>query len=188
MIDCHFMNSCITRQIVFVNTSIRTQEIAQTCPTTFVGIDMHFSDAVSIVIACPFIFSVTHGMAYSLQAVVAVILISVECSFRLSEALYKRTECPALRILHHTNTHLARFSANHCTNWRSIILVGATPTSFVGSTTRWVLWISVPFSFFPQRSRTFRQSRLPDRSRVLSSVHALRWLATGGELPSLSCG
>jgi hypothetical protein len=188
MIDCHFMNSCITRQIGFVNTSKGVQEIAQTYPTTFVGIDKHFSDAVSIVIACPFIFSVTHGVAYALQVIVAIIFISVECSFWLGEALYKRTECPALRILHRTNTHLARFSANHCTNWRSIILAGATPTSFVGSTTRRILWISVPLSFFPQRSGTFRQSRLPDRSRVLSSVRALRWLATDVALPSLSCG
>jgi hypothetical protein len=188
MIYCQFMDGCITRQICFVNPSIRTQEIAQSCPTAFVGIDMDFSDTVSIVIACPLIFSVTDGVAYALQVIVAIIFIGVERGFRLGEALHKRTECLALRILHNANTHLTRFSANHCTNWWSIILVGAASTPFVGSTTRWILWITVPFSFFPQRSGTFRQSRLPDRSRVLSFVHALRWLATGAELPSLSCG
>ena len=55
MIDCHFMNSCITRQIGFVNTSKGVQEIAQTYPTTFVGIDKHFSNTASIIIACPLI-------------------------------------------------------------------------------------------------------------------------------------
>ena len=174
MIDCHFMNSNIARQMGFVNTSIRTQEIAQSCPTAFVGIDMHFSDTISIVIACPFILSMTHGVAYALQAIVAVVFISVERGFRLGEALYKRTECVALGILHNTNAHLARFSANHGTNWWSIILVCAASTPFVRSTARWILWISVPFSFFPRRSGTFRRFRLPDRSRALSFVLALR--------------
>ena len=133
MIDSHFMDGSIARQIDFMNTSIRAQEIAQPRPTAFVGIDMHFADTISIVIACPLVFPVTHGMAYSLQAIVTIVFISVECSFRLGEALYKRAECLALGVLHHTDTHLARFSTNHRTNWRSIILVGAASTPFVES-------------------------------------------------------
>jgi hypothetical protein len=188
MIYCQFMDGCITRQICFVNTSIRAQEVAQSCPTAFVGIDMHFSNAISIVIASPFVLSMAHGMAYALQVIVAIIFIGVERGFPLGEALYKGAECVALSVLHNTDTHLTRFSTNHCTNWRSVILVGAASTPFVGSAPRWILWISVPFSFFPQRSGTFRQSRLPDRSRVRSFVHVLRWFATGAELPSLLCG
>ena len=89
MIDCHFMNSDIARQIGFVNASVWAQEIAQSCPAAFVGIDMDFSDTISIVIACPFILSMTHGVAYALQAIVAVVFISVERGFCLGEVLHK---------------------------------------------------------------------------------------------------
>jgi hypothetical protein len=56
------MDSHITRQIGFMNTSIRTQEIAQSRPTAFAGVNMHFSDAISIIIACPFVLAVTDSM------------------------------------------------------------------------------------------------------------------------------
>ncbi|HEY5731293.1 MAG TPA: hypothetical protein VIS72_14680 [Anaerolineales bacterium] len=122
-----------------MHSSVWAEEIAQTSPTALIGIDVHFTDTISIVIARPFVISVTHGVAYSLQAIVAIVFIGVERGLRLSEALYKRAECLALGILHHTNTHLARFSANHGTDWRTIILVCAAPTPFVGSTSGWVV-------------------------------------------------
>jgi hypothetical protein len=144
---------------------------------------MHFSDTISIIIACPFVFFVAHSVAYALQAIVAVVFIGVECGFRLGETFHKRTECLALRILHHTDTHLAGFSANHRTDGRTIILVGATSTPFVRSTPRRILRITMPFSFFPRRSGTFRRFRLPDRSRVRSFVRVRHWLATDAALP-----
>lgn len=188
MIDCQFMDSNIARQIGFVNTSVWAQEIAQSCPAAFVGIDVHFSDPISIVIARPFILSMTDGATNALQAIVAVVFIGVECGFCLGEAFYERTECLALSILHDTNTHLARFSTNHRTDRRTIVFVGAPPTPFISSTPRWIMWISVPFSFFPQRSGTFRQSRLPDRSGVHSFVHVLHLLAIDAELLLPLCG
>jgi hypothetical protein len=100
---------------------------------------MHFADTISIVITCPLVFAMTDGMAYAFQTIVAVVFIGVEHGFRLGEALYKRAECLALSILHHTHTHLARFSANHGTDWWAIILVGAASTSFVGSASRRIL-------------------------------------------------
>lgn len=188
MIDSHFMDGNIARQICFVNTSVWAQEIAQSCPAAFVGIDMHFSDTISIVIACPFVFTVAYSVTNALQAIVTIVFIGVERGLRLGEALYKRTERVALSVLHNTNTNLTSFSTDHGTNWWSIILVGAASTPFVCSAARRVLWISVPFSFFPRRSGTFRRFRLPDRSRVLSFVLALHWLAAGAELPLLWCG
>ncbi len=188
MIHRQFMDGSITGQIRFMNASIGTQKVAQTSPTAFIRVDMDFADAVSIFVACPFVFCVADRVTNTLQMIVAIIFISVERGFRFGEALHKRAEGLALGIFHDTDTHLARFSANHRTDGRTIILVGAASTLFVGSATRWILGISVPFSFFPQRSGTFRQSRLPDRSRVASFVHARRWLATGAELPSLWCG
>ena len=182
MIDSHFMNGNIARQIGFVNTSVWAQEIAHSRPTTFVGIDMHFSDTISIVIASPFILSMTHGVAYALQAIVAIVFISVERGFRSGEVLDKRAERITLSVLHNTNTNLTRSSSNHGANWWSIILVGAASTPFVRSTARWILRITMPFSFFPRRSGTFRRFRLPDRSRALSFVLALRWLAADAAL------
>ena len=66
MINSHFMSSHIARQIGLMNTSVWAEEIAQSCPATFVRVDMHFSDAISIVIARLFVVSVTHSVAYAL--------------------------------------------------------------------------------------------------------------------------
>ena len=183
MVDCQLMNGGIAGQIVFMNTSKRTQKIAQTSPPTFIGVYVHFADTISIVIARPFILSMTDSMAYALQAIVTIVFIGVERGFRLGETLHKRAKCLALGILHHTNTHLARFSTNYGTYWWTIIFVRAASTSFVRSTSRRILWVPVPFSFFPQRSGTFRRFRPPDRSRVRSFVRVRHWLATGAELP-----
>ena len=177
MVHGQFVDGGIARQVRFMNTAIRSQEIPQTCPPAFVGVDMDFSNAVSIVIACIFTLSMTDCAAYALQAIVALIFISIEGRFRLSKPLDKWTQAIAFGIRHHLYSHLSRFAPNHCANRRSIIRICTSTTSFIGSFSRWILWISVPVSFFPLRSGTFRRFRLPDRSKVWSLVPSQHSLA-----------
>ena len=49
MVYSHFMDGGIAGQIGFMNSAIRSQEITQTCPAVFIGVDMDFTNAVSIV-------------------------------------------------------------------------------------------------------------------------------------------
>ncbi len=166
------MDGDIARQISLVNSAIRSQEITQTRPAAFVRVDMDFPNAISIVIACIFILSMTDCVAHALYAIVTIVFIRVERRFRSGKVLDKWTQAIAFCIWHHLHPHLSRFAPNHCAYRRPIIRIRASATPFIGPFSRWILRIAVPVSFFPQRSGTFRRFRLPDRSRVRSLVPA----------------
>jgi hypothetical protein len=68
---------------------------------------MDFTNAIAIIITGPFVLAMAHGVAYSLQAIVAIILIGVENGFRYGKAFYKRTQSVTLGVFHDPNTHLA---------------------------------------------------------------------------------
>ena len=51
VIDGKFVNGNIAGQVLLVNPTKRPQEISQPGPAAFIGIDMHFSNAIAIVIA-----------------------------------------------------------------------------------------------------------------------------------------
>jgi len=57
---------------------------------------MNFANSVSIVIACLFVLAVTDRVAHTLQVIVSVVFIGVECSLGSSKAFYKGTECDTL--------------------------------------------------------------------------------------------
>jgi len=72
IIDCELMNGNITGQVIFVNTAKRSQEITQSCPSTFIRIDMDFTDAISIIVTSPFILAVANCVSNSLETIIAV--------------------------------------------------------------------------------------------------------------------
>jgi hypothetical protein len=57
MVYSQFMDGDIAEQIGFMNSAIGTQEITQTRPAAFVGVDVDFTNAIAIVIECPSFFS-----------------------------------------------------------------------------------------------------------------------------------
>jgi len=54
MVYRQFMDGGIAGQPGFMNSAIRSQEITQTFPAAFIGVDVDFTNAISI-IARPFI-------------------------------------------------------------------------------------------------------------------------------------
>jgi len=59
MVYSQFTDGGIASQIGFMNTAIRSQEIMQTCAAVFLGVDMDLTNAIAIVVACPFMCAVT---------------------------------------------------------------------------------------------------------------------------------
>jgi hypothetical protein len=185
VIDCKFVNGHIAGQIFLMNASKRAQEIAQTGPAAFIGIDMHFPNSIAIGIASPLILAVTDGMSYPLEFVVTIILIGVQGSLWLGELLYERTQRCPLRVFHDPHPNLTRNSALNGTNRRSIIGISAPSPSLISSIAGWVLRIRVPVTFFPRRSGTFHRFRLPDRQGGSVVGLVQHWLAVGAGLRSL---
>ena len=63
MVDRQFMDGGVAGQIGFMNAAIGSQEIALTSPTAFIGVDMHFTNAIAILIARPFMRAMTDRVA-----------------------------------------------------------------------------------------------------------------------------
>jgi len=60
-IDAKFTHSDIATEIFFVNTAQRAEEVTHGRPHPFSSVGMNFTDAIAIVISCPFFVGVTDG-------------------------------------------------------------------------------------------------------------------------------
>src|SRR5258708_13980676 len=78
-------NGKIGSQELLMNTTKETHEVADEGPHAFNGVDMDFSNAISIVIACPFFKGMTDGVVRTVQVVVALPFIRVNLSALLRE-------------------------------------------------------------------------------------------------------
>ncbi len=148
---------------------------------------MNFTDAIAILVTRIFVLAMADCMTHALQRVVTLIFIGIQRSVRMRQAFYKRAKRASLRIVPLTDAYLMRLPTYHRTNRWTILVIRAASTPSVGSSAWWVLWLPMPFPFFPQRSGTFRLLPLPDRSRVLRFVHPPHCPAWHGAQSVLWC-
>ena len=83
------MNGDIPTQVGFMHSAIGSQKITQPRPTAFIGIDVDFTNAIAVIIARPFIFSMTNRMSNALETIVTVVLVGVERRLFLRKPLDK---------------------------------------------------------------------------------------------------
>jgi len=188
MVDRKLVNGDITGQVLLMNSTERAQEITQTGPAAFIGIDVDLPNAISIVIPSPFVLTVTNRVPHPLELVIAIILIGVDRSLSSGKLFNERTQGRPLRIFHHPNTDLTRSPTDDCTNRRTVIGISTSATSFIGPFAGRVIWVRMPVAFFPPRSGTFRRFQLPDRQGGFLVGLVQHWLGVGAGLRSLSCG
>jgi len=72
MVNSKFMDGHIARQVIFVNAPEWLQEITQTGPASFAGIDIHFPNAIPIVITGPFILTMAHSVSDPFETIITV--------------------------------------------------------------------------------------------------------------------
>src|ERR1044071_8584749 len=72
-----FAHRHVVLQVLFMDAAKRAQKIAESRPATFAGIGMHFTDAITIVIARPFVLTVADRRVRTRQASVTAPLVSV---------------------------------------------------------------------------------------------------------------
>jgi hypothetical protein len=119
-------------QKMFTDPAKGTQEIAQSRPQAFIGIGMGFKPAITVIIACPFVGSVTHGFADAPEGVVTLIFIGIHQCLRLGELFHKRTQRQAFGILPHSQADRAGLASNHPQHRRTVIGKRAPTSLFVG--------------------------------------------------------
>lgn len=91
MIHSELLDSDIAGQGAFVNPAKGTQEITQASPTTFIGVDMDFSNSVTIGITSPLLLSMTDGQADTGKLVVTIVFVGIHSGIGLSKLLDERT-------------------------------------------------------------------------------------------------
>ena len=156
-VDAVFTHGNIARQMSLVHAAKGSQEVARPGPHSLRRVDVDLTNAIAIVIACPFVFTMINGDTVALNLLVASPLIGIRHRVRLSEPSHMLLQGLAIGVFNHTQAHLPTFSPNRADDRRPIIVIGAVPSLFVGAPSRGIGRIAVLFAFFPPHSETFHR-------------------------------
>lgn len=155
-----FTHGHIARQIIFVDSAERSQKITGTGPQAFSGIDMDLTDAIAILITCPFMFSMMDGDMLAWNLVVARPFVGIGNRVGLRETDQVLFQRFAIRVFDDAQAHLPTLAPDRADDGRSVIVIGAVPALFVGPASRWVCRVAVFSAFFPPRSETSHRFQL----------------------------
>src|SRR5690606_17643254 len=103
-IASEFTQGNVASQVLLMNPVERTNEVAHIGPPPFGGVAVDFTEAVPIVIARPFMLTMTDAVALTSDAVVALVFIGVDNRLAPGQALRMGTQgctsgaCHLLRL------------------------------------------------------------------------------------------
>ena len=149
-----FAHGQIAMQIFLVDAPKRAQEIARGCPQPFDRVGMHLADAIAIVIACPFLLAMTHGVMDTIDAVVALPFIRITGGVFLGVAVPMFLQRLPIGMLAHAQAALSTVPADGPDYGWTIIRIGPMASAFVRAAARWIARVTVFIPFFPPRSET----------------------------------
>ena len=107
---------------------------------------MYFADAITIVVACPFLIAMTHSHMRAVEMLIALPLIRVHHRLRLGETMHMRFKRLSVGVMHQAQAHLMTLSSNRPHNGGAVIVVSAMSPSLVGTPTGRVVWVIMAFS------------------------------------------
>ena len=163
----------IVLQVLFVNTTKRSQEITRRRPQPFNRIRMHFAHTIAVIISRPLVLAVTDRSVRPLDLIVALPFIGITSGLWLGVVMYMLVQGLAIRMLANAQAALPTLSANRANHWWSVIFIAAMTSSLVGSTSRRVKRIAVLFAFFPPRSETSRLAQYDKGIRLNALAPAM---------------
>src|SRR5262245_33284563 len=91
-IDTKLVDGDVAAKIVLMNATERSQERTQASPQAFEGVGMDFPDAIAVIIASPFLTTVTHGSVRTKNRRIAIRLVGVEDSTGSGAAMNLSTQ------------------------------------------------------------------------------------------------
>lgn len=92
-IAAEFRHRHVTTQIHFVNTFERAQVVSDISPHAFGGIGVNFSNTISIIVMCPFVFGMANGCVLSKDVVVRRPFIGVSAGLLQGKAMNMGFQC-----------------------------------------------------------------------------------------------
>ena len=79
-VDAVFAHRYIAGQMILVHAAKGAQKIACASPEAFCGIDVNLTNAIAIIIACPFVFTMIDRNPLALNLIVAIPFIGIRHS------------------------------------------------------------------------------------------------------------
>ena len=126
------MDGCVPAQEMLADTAKRPKEIAQTRPHAFGRIGVDFKHMVLIIVACPFLDTMSNAGMLALNALIGFVIIRENMAIGLSETMHMIDQCFDLGGVNHLQTNLAARTTNGAQHRRTIISIGASSTALVG--------------------------------------------------------
>lgn len=160
-----FAHRHIVLQVLLVNSSKRSQKVAGRRPQPFDCVDVYLSHSIPIIISGPLPLAVTHRAVIAVYSVIAFPFICITGCLLPCVPVHVLSQSLAVCVLAHSQTTKSAFSPYSSYYRGTIILIGAVPSLFVGTSARWIAWIGMKIAFFPPRSETSHQFRYPGRAR-----------------------
>ncbi len=145
-----FTHRHIARQIIFVNPAERPPKVARTGPHALCSIGMDLTNAVTIVISCPFVFSKIDRDMLAWNLIVPCPFIGIDGRAGLRETEQVLLQSLTVRMLDDTQPNGSTRTPDRADDRRTVIIIGTVPALFVGPTTGWVRGIIVFLAFFPR--------------------------------------
>lgn len=146
-----FTHRQIVFQMLLMHSAKGPQEISRRGPQPLDGIDMNLADSIAIIIARPFVLTMTDRAVGALDLVGAQPFIRVTSGSLLRVAMHVLLQSLAVRMLANSQAALPAPSAKSADHRRAMIVVSSVPTLLVRSPPGRIIGIGVLVAFFPPR-------------------------------------
>jgi hypothetical protein len=109
---------------------------------------MDFTNAITIVISCPFVFSMVDRDMLAWNLSVPCPFIGIDRRVGLRETDQVPLQSLTISVLDDPQPNASALTPDRADDGRTVIIIGAMPALFVGSTAGWVRGIIVFSAFF----------------------------------------
>jgi len=163
-----------------MHTLERSQKVTHLGPHAFTSVGMHLSDAIAVVVTCPFSCRMAHDVVLPFHSTVPTPFISAQVGQRAGELVHMTEQRCRIGGVRHSQSHLPTFSTYRADDRRSVTLVSAMTSPFVSSPPGWIPPVEMLLTFFPPHSETSHRSQYARRQ-------AVRWVGGLGHFVAVVC-
>jgi len=133
-----------------MNATEGMQEVAHCRPHPFGSVDVHFTDAIAIIIPRPLFLAVTNRGVQANDVIVALPFVGEYHSISLGEHMNVMDQGLFVSWVNYSQTHLPALASKCTSDGRSIFIIGAMSPPLVGPPPGWIIRIVVTFTFSPR--------------------------------------
>ena len=163
-----------------MHTLERSKKVTHLSPHTFTSVGMHFSDAIAVIVTCPFSCRMAHNVVLPFHSTVPAPFVGAQLGRRAGELVHMTEQGCRIGGVSHSQSYLPTFSTYRANDGRPVGLISAMSSPFVSSPPGWVPPVEMLLTFFPPHSETSRPFQYARRQ-------VLCWVGDLGHFVAVVC-